>query len=198
MCALPQIAKLITLMQMCMHWSTAHLPTSWHWWFFWDTLFRVKQFCVTQTYCREAPILFIRPWLSYLNMNMPQTNNIDSAKAERAAFILLKHDAPFLIVKLAILAAKFLSEQASLKSMQRNVRWSLPDRRKHNSIAILTSWEIEQITHFFSHFKGGNYSNRWYSVIAVAWVVTQSRAHPYSVSILNRFFLINLSRSIEL
>jgi hypothetical protein len=38
-----------------------------------------------------------------------------------------------------MLAAKFLSEQASLKSMQCNVRRSLPGRTKRDSIAILST-----------------------------------------------------------
>jgi hypothetical protein len=68
---------------------------------------------------------------------MPRTSVIGAAKAERAAFIL--KNAPFLTAEEAMLAAKFSSEQASLKSMQRNVRRSLPGGTKRNSIALLST-----------------------------------------------------------
>ena len=68
---------------------------------------------------------------------MPRTSGIDAEKAERAALIL-KH-APFLTAEEAMLAAKFPAEQASLKSMQRKVRRSLPGGTKRNSIAISSS-----------------------------------------------------------
>jgi hypothetical protein len=64
--------------------------------------------------------------LSY--SNMPQTSVIDSEKAERAAYIL--KNAPFLTAEEAMLAAKFPAEQASLKSMQRKVRQTLPGGTK--------------------------------------------------------------------
>ncbi len=68
---------------------------------------------------------------------MPRTSIIDSAKAERAAFIL--KNAPFLTAEEAMLAAKFHPEQASLKSMQRNIQRSLPGGTKRDSIALLNS-----------------------------------------------------------
>ncbi len=68
---------------------------------------------------------------------MPRTSVIDSEKAERAAYIL-KH-APFLTAEEAMLAAKFPAEQASLNSMQRKVRRSLPGGTKRDSIALLST-----------------------------------------------------------